>query len=181
MKKIQFGYNNYPGGISRWEGMGISPSLFLTEAEYYGVVKYENDSYIVAKVTKDEYGRFPHLVGKFIVRPAIAKMFPDRSGFILLDQEESQISKLYEAILNEAQTRENISDINEVLKKCYGAQKAASNFDEIVLAHTIDDRFYATSIPHTVFEEQKQTLKSYEDLFSQTSEELSGMESNRIR
>lgn len=181
MKKIKFGYNNHPNGISRWEGMGISPSLFLTEAEYYGAVNYEGDSYIVSKVTKDEYGRFPHLVGKFIVRPAIAKIFADRSGFILLDQEESPISKLYEAILNESQIRENISDINGVLKNCYDAQKAASSFDEIILAHTIDDVFYVTSIPHMVFEEQKQTLKNYGDYFSQIPEELLGGRSNRSR
>lgn len=41
----------------------------------------------MAKILEDEYGRYPGLVGNFIVRSALADMYPDGSGIMYLDQE----------------------------------------------------------------------------------------------
>ena len=76
MKKIEFGFANEQNPRGSWEGIGIKPGLLLNEADYYGVVNVNRDSYIVAKVTKDDNNRYPQLLDKFIVRQAIADIYP---------------------------------------------------------------------------------------------------------
>ena len=49
MKIIEFGYSNDVNPKGSWEGIGIKEGLMLTEADYYGVVKYEDNSYLIAK------------------------------------------------------------------------------------------------------------------------------------
>ena len=71
MKKIEFGYANEMNPTGSWQGIGIKEGLLLTEADYYGAIKYEDNSYIVAKVKEDQYGRYPHLVEKFIVNVVV--------------------------------------------------------------------------------------------------------------
>ena len=177
MKKIEFGFTNFFDGKGPWEGIGIKPGLFLTDAEYYGAIQYEDNSYIVAKVTKDEYGRIPHLLGKFIVRPAIADMYVDGSGNIYLDQEESLISQLLEARLNEPQVRDRISNINGVLNNCNGVDMADRSFEFL----TLDDRVITTSITHEAFERKNEALKSCRYSFSDLQEQLLSMNNNYRR
>ena len=99
MKKIEFGYANDYKPSGSWQGLGIKEGLLLADAEYYGVVNYGRDSFIVAKVIEDKYGRYPQLLGNFIVRPAIADMYPDGSGILFLDQEQSGIGEQIEKYL----------------------------------------------------------------------------------
>lgn len=177
MKRIDFGFSNDFDPKGSWEGIGIKPGLLLTNAEYYGAIKYETNSYIVAKVGKDEYGRFPHLVDKFIVRPAIADLYVDGSGIIFLDQEESMISSQLESRLNEPQIRERVSDINGVLNNCNGAHIADMSFKFL----TLGDRIVTTSITHEAFERKNLALKSCRGTFSQMQEELLNVNNNYRR
>ena len=177
MKKIEFGYSNDLEPTGSHEGMGLKPGLFLTDAEYYGAIKYEDNSYIVAKVTKDEYGRFPHLLGNFIVRPAIADMYVDGSGTIFLDQEESMISQQLEARLNNPQIKDRISNIIDVKNYCNGVYMADRSFKYL----TLDDSFSACSIRHEAFERKNEALKSCSGSFSQLQEEILRMENSYKR
>lgn len=177
MKKIEFYFNNQPDALGPVDGLGINPGLLLPDAEYYGAIKYEDNSYIVAKVTKDEYGRFPHLLGKFIVRPAIADMYADGSRTIYLDQEESLITKQLEARLNEPQVRDRISNINDIFNNCNGVYMADRSFKFL----TLDDSVIATSITHEAFERKNEALKSCRYSFSNLQEQLLSMNNNYRR
>lgn len=177
MKKIKFGYTNdsYPTGSH--ESMWINPDLPLCDADYYGAVKYENDSYIVAKVTDDKYGRYPHLLGNFIVRPAIADMYVDGSGNIFLDKEESEISKQMEQHLNNPEIRDRISDINDVKNYCRGTYMADKSFQFLAL----NDVVYTCSIRHEIFERKNEALKRCQNSFSQLQEKLLSIENSYKR
>jgi len=177
MKKIEFGFANDYDPKGAWEGIGIKPGLLLTDAEYYGAIKYEDNSYIVAKVTKDEYGRFPHLVNKFIVRPAIADLYVDGSGVIFLDQEESLVSQQLETHLNIPQISERISDINSIINNCAGVHTADMSFKFL----TLGDNFLTTSITHDAFERKNTALKSCKGSFSQIQEQLLSVKNNYSR
>ena len=177
MKKIEFYFNNQPDALGPVDGWGIKPGLLLPDAEYYGAIKYEDNSYIVAKVTKDEYGRFPHLMGKFIVRPAIADLYVDGSGNLFLDQEESLTTQQLEARLNEPQISERVFDINGVLNNCNGVHMADMAFKFL----TLGDTFIATSITHEAFERKNSALKSCRGSFSQIQEQLLSVNNNYSR
>mgnify|MGYP003290862550 CR=1 FL=1 len=172
MKRIEFGFANEMNPRGSWEGIGIKPGVMLTEADYYGAVKYDSDSYVVAKVTSDEYGNCPNLLGNFIVRPAIADLYPDGSGIIFLDQEESSISQQIEASLNRSYVKNEISDIKDVYRYCNGVTQCDKSF----LLLTMDDNFMVTSILHEVFERKNNALKSCHDTFSQLQEQVTNVE-----
>lgn len=177
MKRIDFGFSNDFDPKGSWEGIGIKPGLLLVNAEYYGAIKYETNSYIIAKVGKDEYGRFPHLEGKFIVRPAIADLYVDGSGIIFLDQEESIISQQLESHLNQPQIQEKINDIKGVLNNCNEVHRADMSFEFL----TLGDRIVTTSITHDAFERKNSALKSCRGTFSQIQEQLLNINNNYSR
>ena len=52
MVTLKMVYNELPGGVNTWQDLGISPALFLTEADYYGAIEYKGDYYIVLKGIK---------------------------------------------------------------------------------------------------------------------------------
>lgn len=177
MKKIEFGFSNDVDPKGSWEGIGIKSGLLLTDAEYYGAIKYEGDSYIIAKVTKDEYNRFPHLLENFIVRPAIADLYVDGSGTIFLDQKESLISQKLEIYLNTPQIKERISNIDDILKICNGVHKADKAFTFL----TSEDNFITTSITHETFERKNEALKNCKGSFSEMQEQILSMNDNYMR
>lgn len=177
MKKIEFGHSNDYDPKGSWEGIGIKPGLLLTDADYYGAIKYEDNSYIVAKVTEDEYERYPELLGKFIVRPAIADMYSDGSGIIFLDQEETIVSKELEDRINEPITRDRITSINDVRNFCSGTYMADMSFKFL----TLGDKFITTSITHEAFERKNSALKSCRSSFSELQEQILNLENNYRR
>lgn len=66
----------------------------MTEADYYGSVEFEGNYYIVAKVVKDDYNRYPQLLDNFIVRQALCDLYADGSANLMLNQEETQITRM---------------------------------------------------------------------------------------
>lgn len=169
MKKIEFGYANDQEPKGSWQGIGINEELPLMDAQYYGVVNYGKDSFLVAKVLEDEYGRYPELVSNFLVRPALADMFADGSGIMYLDQEQSKIGHEIETYLN--RVKEHIDSFDDVLKYCDFVQRGNRFFDLV----TDGDRVISTSIKHDVFESKNNALKNCHQTFSdlQRQNELS--------
>lgn len=176
MKKIEFGYSNDYNPKGSWEGIGIKPGLLLTDAEYYGAIKYDGNSYIVAKVIEDEYGKFPHMLGNFIVRPAIADLYADGSGVIFLDQEESILSQQLETSLNEPQNKNIITGINDIINNYNGIHFADKSFQFL----TMEDSFITTSITHEAFERKNDLLKNCRSSISELQEQLN-MDNNYRR
>ena len=168
MKKIEFGFNNseYPNGA--WEGIGINPDLLLTEAEYYGAILYCDESYIVAKVINDKYNRYPKLLNKFIVRPAIADMRADGTGTIFLDQNETEVSKYLENTFNYPSNKGKTNSINDILRNFMGVSKANRAFDFL----TLEDSFIVVSINHENFEIMNNALKNCSCLFSELQKQI---------
>ncbi len=94
MKKIEFGHSNEFDSKGGFDGIGIKPGLLLTEADYYGSVEFEGNYYIVAKVVKDDYNRYPQLLDNFIVRQVLCDLYADGSANLMLNQEETQITRM---------------------------------------------------------------------------------------
>ena len=130
---------------------------------------YDGESYIVAKVTKDEYRRYPLLLNKFIVRPAIADLFPDGSGTIFLDQKETFMSKYLEDCFNDPLVKMKISNVNDIFKNFVGTSRANIAFKFL----TLDDSFITVSITHENFERKNEELKKCNSSFSELQEKLS--------
>lgn len=168
MKKIEFGFANDIEPKGSWEGIGIKPGFMLTEADFYGFIEYNGNNYMIAKVTKDDYNRYPHLVDQFIARESIADLYPDGSGIIFLDQEESMITKQLESYLNAPIIKEKITGFDDIIKLCSGVNRANLAFSFL----TVDNSFITTSITHETFERKKSALKSCHNSFSQLQEKM---------
>lgn len=149
MKKIEFGFANEKNPSGSWQGIGINSEVPLTEAEYYGALKFRGTSYVVAKVTEDKYGRWPNLVGRFIVRPAVADIYSDGSGVIFLEQEQSLNGNQLENFLNNPQFKEKIHNLDDIVNFIKnGITKNNEPFD----ACAVSDVYLTTSIKHEEFE-----------------------------
>jgi len=149
MKKIEFGFANEKNPTGSWQGTGINEELAVTDAEYYGAVKFDGNSYIIAKVTEDKFGHWPNLVGRFIVRPAVADVYSDGSGIIFLDQEQSLRGNQIENFLNNEQVKDKIGNLDDIVNFIKnGISKNNESFDNC----TISDTYVTTSIRHEEFE-----------------------------
>ena len=177
MQKIEFGFANEQNPKGTWEGIGIKQGLLLTDADFYGTVKVESNSYVVAKVTKDEYDRYPELLDKFLVRPALADLYPDGSGIILLDQEQSLEAYQLEEYLNSPQVKDRISSIEDVISLSNGVVPADKAFKFL----TDQDRVVTTSITHDAFVMKNEAIKnchlSFSELQMRYEQQLSESES----
>ena len=169
MKQIEFGYSNDIDPKGLHEGMGIKPGLFLTEANYYGSIEFDGNSYIIAKVIKDKYNRYPDLVDKFIVRDAIADMYVDGSGCLFLNQEQSITAQQLENYLNSKNIKNKINNYKDIFKLCNGVSPANKMFTLLEMEST----FFATSIIPSAFEEKKEALKKCHKSFSELQRSLS--------
>lgn len=163
MQKIEFGFANEANPKGTWEGIGIKQGLLLLDADFYGTVKVESNSYIIAKVTKDEYDRYPELLDKFLVRPALADLYPDGSGIIFLDQEQSLEAYQLEEYLNSPQVKDKIFSIEDIIDLSNGVAPADKSFSML----TNQDRVVTTSILHEVFERKNNALKNCHLSFSE--------------
>ena len=163
MKKVEFGYNDDRNPNGQWKGIGISPDLGIINADYYGAIKYDGNNYLIAKVVEDRNNRFPYLLNKFIVKPAIADMYADGSGNIFLDMEDSLESDQIQAYLNRENVKDNIKDIRDVITYCHGTELADRTFTYL----TLGDSFITTSIPHDNFQMRNDAIKSCRKSFSE--------------
>lgn len=155
MKKIEFGFANDVDPKGSWQGIGIKEGLLLHDAIYYGSFSYRGNNYIVAKVDKDEYGRFSNLLNKFIVRDALVDVYADGSNTLFLNQEVSQMAQTFEANLNRENVIDRIKDINDIIDLCCVHQP--SKLFKLVES---DDRIVATSITDTAFTNKNEAIKN---------------------
>ena len=168
MKQIEFGFSNDLEPSGSWEGIGIKQGVLLTDAAYYGAIEFNGDQFIVAKVEKDEYGRFPELVDNFIVRNAIADMYPDGSGTLLLDQEQSLEAQQIERFLNQPTIKGQIKSVNDIFAVCNGVQRGNRYFTLL----ESDPKLIATSITHEAFETKNSAIKRCHKTFSEMQRTL---------
>lgn len=155
-KKIEFGYSNdfCPNGSH--EGMGIRQDLMLCDADYYGAFEFDGNNYILAKVTKDEFNRYPQLLNKFIIRKALCDLYPDLSCVLMLNQSEDVITKQLESYINDSIIKENIHSINDVLEFSSRFHKAPRTFSLVEQNETI----VATSIISDAFDKKNEAIKN---------------------
>ena len=162
MKKIEFGFANEIEPKGSWEGIGIKEGLLLTEADYYGAIEYDGNSYIVAKVVEDKYGRYPELLNNFIVRGALVDMYADGSNTLFIDQERTFEAEQIEKYFNNALTNKDINNIGDILTNVNGLNKA----NKLFTLMEMDERIIATSITHEAFEVKNEAIKSCRQSFS---------------
>lgn len=158
MKKIDFGYSNDFDPKGSWEGMGIKKGLMLTNADYYGSIEFEGNYYIVAKVIEDKYNKYPQLLNQFIVRQALCDLYADGSAIIMLNQDETIVTKKLESYLNNQQIKDRITTIDDVIKLSNGVHKSSNAFilGELAPLGTV----LSTSITPEAFERKNSAINS---------------------
>ena len=156
MKKIEFGFSNDLNPTGSFQGIGIRPGLMLLEADYYGAISYEDENYVVAKVTEDAYNRYPDLLNNFIVRRALCDLYAYGSCVLYLDQNESETTKRLETILNDSRIKEYINSPEVLFKISNGINKAPNSF---MLAE-LGEKVIATSILTQEFDKKNDAIKS---------------------
>jgi len=162
MKKIEFGYSNDIEPNGSWEGKGLKQSLLLTEADYYGVVECDGNSYLISKVTDDKYNNYPYLVNKFIVRGAIIDMYADGSSILFLDGIQSIPAERIERFLNMKQIKDKICCIDDVFTYIQGLNRCNKFFKLLEM----EDKILATTINHNIFESKNEAIKNCKQTFS---------------
>ena len=170
MKKIEFGYSNEFNPTGGFDGMGIKPGLLLTEADYYGSVGFEGNNYIVAKVVKDDYNRYPQLLDKFIVRQALCDLYADGSANLMLNQEETQITRMLEEHLNLPQIKDRITSIDDVKNLTNNLHNSSRAF--ILGELGLNGRISSVSITPEAFEIKNNAINSCRKTISDMQQEL---------
>ncbi len=174
MRQIEFGFSNYQDPTGQWEGMGIKKGLLLPIADYYGSIQHEGNSYIVAKVTEDKYHRYPSLLGKFLVRPALVDSYADGSGVLYLDQEETEVSKLLQDELNDPRVKGKIKTIEDIQKIINKPSNRLIDFYEMQFGGR--GSIISTSIPHETFEKKNELIKRCHMPISRLMERIINLE-----
>jgi len=156
MKKIEFGFANDAEPKGSWQGIGIRDGLLLADAVYYGAISFNGNNFIVAKVDKDEYNRFPSLLNKFIVRDAVVDVYADGSNTLFLNQEVSWDAESIQMYINNDIIREKINSIDDIIRFCDGVHQASRFFKLVEL----DNSIIATSITNEAFTAKNEAIKN---------------------
>lgn len=156
MKKIEFGFTNEAEAKGPWQGIGIRDGLLLADAVYYGAISFNGNNFIVAKVDKDEYNRYPSLLDKFIVRDAIVDVYANGSNTLFLNQEVSWDAESIQMYINNEKIRERINSIDDVIRFCDGVHQASRLFKLVEL----DNSIMATSITNEAFTAKNEAIKN---------------------
>lgn len=175
MQKMEFGYSNDENPKGSHEGIGLRPGLMLTEADYLGAVRMDGDQFVVVKVTEDEYNRYPELLGKFLVIPAIADLYPDGSGNIFLSQEGNEISEHLEMFLNRSAYKDSFTSVDDFVGAISGLYRADRSFSILTDSNYYGNNITATAILPEAFERKKNALDHCQGSFSSLSQQIMDM------
>lgn len=170
MKKISFGYNNLGIDSLYWEKPIIKEDVFLTEADYYGSIEFDGNYYIVAKVTSLKINNCPQLLGNFIVRQALCDVYANGDSVILLNQDETIVTKQLENHLNSSQIKQNISTIDDVINLTNGAKRSSMAFRAAEYFNS--EMLFALSKLPEVFEMKNSAINSCKRPISEMQIEL---------
>lgn len=170
MKQIEFGYSNDVDPKGSHEGMGIRPGLLLTDADYYGSIMFEGDYFIVAKVVEDEFNHYPQLLDKFIVRQALCDLYPDGSTILMLNQEETELTRMLEQHLNDPQIKDRITSLQDIINSSSEIHRSSPAF--ILGEIECNGKVLSTSITPEAFERKNSAIKSCHHSISYMQQEL---------
>lgn len=154
MKTIEFGFDNNMEPTGSWQGMGIKEGLLLVDAQYIGSVEVDEQHFVIAKVEKDEYNRFPDLAGKFIVRDALVDVYADGSTTLFLNQQQSAWAKQIENLINLPQVNAKIHNIEDVFNAVNGIHRSNNAFK----IEEMKDKLIATSIVPEAYERKYEAI-----------------------
>jgi len=170
MKKIEFGYSNSSNPTGSWEGIGISNDLLIQEAEYFGALSYEGNTYIFAKnIVDDDIS--PNNTDSFMVRDALVDMFADGSGIIMLNQEKSFVSQQFEEYLNKAEIKARVKSIDDIMNLVRGLGHPPKSFKIMEMDYE-NNSMLATSLAPEVFEKKNEAIKNCQSSFSDIQMQL---------
>lgn len=162
MKKIYFNYTNELNPVGVFEEIGIIPGVLLTDAEYYGAIKFDGNSYVIARVGEDKYTQFSKLAGKFIVRDSFLDVYADGSTILYLDQEQSSIASKLEEYINYMNLETRIDNIDDIINLSDNLEKPNPFYkllDE-------EESIVSISIIHEAFIEKREAMKKCKRSFS---------------
>lgn len=168
--KLDFGFSSDIDPTGSFEGIGIQQGSPLISAEYCGAISYEGDdgktsTCIVAKVTEDEFGRYPELLDNFIVMDAIYDLYADGSGTLYLDQEQSEMAKRIQKHINDENIKPRISDASDILRLTGGIYCAPNSF-RLLDTYPEGVSIPATTIRSDVFAAKRMAINSCKKPFS---------------
>lgn len=162
MKKINFGYSNENNPHGSHEGIGASPNYDIIGAEFIDFVQLDNSVYLISRVGMVFKGQ-EDKIGTIDVREVIADMYNDGSGVIFADQEKSDICRILESSLSNAD--DYIKKGVKVHNIC-GGSLAPDNFKLLLDVDSMIP-LVVTGIKHDIFEEKKKLLSNCRHSFSE--------------
>lgn len=172
MKEVHFGYENSLNPIGSFEGIGTGKGLHgPVVGEYIDVISLSGEEYLISKVEvkKDIQGSDY----QYDVRRALADIYPDGSGILFLDQEQSEMCLRVSAMLNSAQGKECL-DKGLTVREICEAHMAPFSFECVTRANTV----LATSILHEIFDVKKRRIASCHRSFSDMVEQMEYLMNN---
>ncbi|MFI3260376.1 MAG: hypothetical protein R3Y13_01510 [bacterium] len=169
--KIEFGHEEKENPVGAWEGIGIKNGLLLVEAEYLGAAYFNDTQFIAANVNKDDYNKYPELLGKIIIREALVDMFADGSTTLFLNQEETETTRFLQNIVNCPGIRGKINNMNDLVSFHEDIYCANKSFEYIVYNNNV----IATSIREDIFKKKNALLSKNHSSFCSLLDENSSL------
>lgn len=169
MKKIKFFRSDSNPVLGNVDGSGIeTKDGRLMEADYYGVVKNGDKSYVITKVVDSNLNSCPNLLGKFIVREAIGDFDIFDVGQVFLDRDESVATREFERFLNKFLGDKKDFDIKTIVD-LLDVDDISTKFNYIM---GVNDSFDLISIPHEAFRRKKIAIEYREKVLKDISSRL---------
>jgi len=166
-KMVDFGYDNSMKPFGSNEGIGLgTKAVGPVGGEFLDVVNYHDNFYLITRIT-DAFKGSEQYIGKIDVRRALVDLFPDGSGILYIDQNQSQDCRNLTIALNSP-------ELNNALKKNARIRDILStggvpfSFSCV----TRGSRIIATAIKHEVFEKKNNLINSCSKPFSDMQETL---------
>ena len=151
--KIRFGFADRMENFQGQEGIGLNNETLLVYGDFYGIINFSGEDYVVAKAVEDESNNCPDLIDKYIVRPATLHQYNDGSEELVLNQEENDQCKLLEEIFNNS--KENITSKTDIIELYSTIEDGSFSVDSLALGNEIS----ATSISDEAFKREVEEMK----------------------
>lgn len=158
MKKIEFGFSNDLNPTGSWQGMGISDTVRIPRADYYGAFSFEDNNYILAKIVEDNnFTIDPELLGKYIVKKALCDLFADGSSIMMINQEDDNVCSQLNDIVNRENTVQYLDKTGDITSLPFYSPAPISFKINEMMSY---DHVTVTAITPQAFEEKNEAIKT---------------------
>lgn len=167
MKKIDFGYNTASQPNGTFEGIGISPNGWIVGGELVDLVSYENQDYLISKVTQVFSGH-EDLVGTIDVRRIIADLYRDGSGNLYVTDQKDYNCEVLRQIMERPNVKEQIEQGISLVELSSGVNPPSDSIKMLTSGPDLS----VVGIKPEVFEQKRKLLQESSRSFSDMAAEI---------